>query len=150
MSQFILHANDKGRDQIRENCAAFLAMLPLDQSWSVSIEKYAKEYSAKQRRSIFGPAYKALMEFSGLEGDEDKRELHRFMCGEYFGWRDVSLGRKPIRTTTKNEFGKRDPMSIERALYFYAFLQRKGASVGCYVPDPDPFWREHLEKDIAA
>lgn len=141
-TNFYLWANDKNAATVLSNAISFLGQLPREKSWCVSIERAVKERTGKQNRSIFGPAYKALMEFSGLEGDEDKRELHRFMCGEFFGWRDHPLGRKPLRTTTKNEHGQRDVMSIDDSLRFYAFLQRRGAEAGCYVPDPDPLWRE--------
>lgn len=149
MSTFYLWANDKGRATILQNVLSFLAQLPEGKSWAVSIEKATRERTGKQNRSIFGPAYKALMEFSGLEGDADKKELHRFMCGEFFGWREHALGRKPLRTTTTNDQGKRDVIDTDTALRFYAFLQRRGAEVGCYVPEPDPFWREKLMREAA-
>lgn len=142
MSTFILHAKDKSRSQVLANCLSFISQLPDYAPFEVTIERHTKDYTHKQRRSIFGPAYKALMEHAGLQGDEDKRQLHTFMCGEFFGWRETDFGRKPQRTTTKDEFGKKNPISIENALEFYAFLQRRGAEVSCYVPDPDPFWRE--------
>jgi len=145
-SRFILHAGDDERPRILANCAAFLGQLPPSKSWQIEIVPYVKKRSPKQRRALFGAAYKALMEFAGLEGSEEKNELHRFMCREYFGERPDALGRMvPVRTTTKNERGEHDEISVDEALKFYAFLQRKGADVGCYVPDPDPFWRESME-----
>ena len=48
----------------------------------------------------------------------------------------------PLEHVTKDEEGKPDEISVGDALEFYAFLQRRGAEVGCFVPDPDPFWRE--------
>jgi len=149
MTTFVLHAKDTNRLNVEANCIKFLQSLPKDKPWEVTIEKHVKEYTGKQRRSIFGAAYKALMEFSGLQGSDDKLELHRFFCGEFFGWRDGALIRRPKRTTTKDEFGRHNPISIEQGLEFYAFLQRRGAEVGCYVPDPDPFWREKAERERA-
>ena len=144
MSQtFILHANDPGRERVLLNLIAFLQRLPEDKGWEVEIARYVKARTDKQRKAMFGAAYKALMEFSGLEGSREKEQLHRDMCGEFYGWTNDALGRrKPVRTTTTNERGERDEISIEEQLKFYAFLQRQGAEVGCYVPDPDPFWRE--------
>lgn len=139
---FILH-KDPTRARILENAIAFLRMLPESKAWELEIRPHVKKRSTKQRKALFGAAYGALMEFSGLEGSEDKRELHRFMCGEFFGWKLDAFGRRvPVRTTTKDEHGKPDEINVEQALRFYAFLQRKGAEAGCYVPDPDPFWRE--------
>lgn len=141
-SNFYLWAKDRSRGSVLQNALTFIAQLPDGKSWCVSVERASKERTGKQNRSIFGPAYKALMEFSGLEGDQDKRDLHSFMCGEFFGWVDHAFGRKPMRTTTKNEQGQRDVINTETALRFYAFLQRRGAEVGCWVPEPDPLWRE--------
>lgn len=147
MTTFVLNANDKNRSSVLANCMTFLQQLPDSKPWAITIERHTKEYSGKQRRSIFGAAYKALMEFAGLQGQEDKTELHRFMCRKYFGERTDAFGRVvPIRTTTKDEHGKKNPISVAEALEFYAFLQREGAQVGCYVPDPDPFWRESARK----
>lgn len=152
MSQqrFVLHANDRGRDLVRANVHTFVDRLPANTAWDVTITKHEKDYSAKQRRSIFGAAYKALMEFSGLEGDEDKRSLHRFMCGEYFGWKDGAFERKPRRSTTIDENGRKHKITTREALAFYAFLQRRGSEVGCFVPDPDPFWFEKAEREERA
>lgn len=144
MSQnFVLHPNDTSRPRVLANLIGFLQELPDTKAWEISIIRYVKARTDKQRKALFGAAYKALMEFSGLQGSEDKNELHRFMCGEYFGWIEDAFGRKtPLRTTTKNERRERDEISVEAALDFYAFLQRRGAEVGCFVPDPDPFWKE--------
>lgn len=144
MSQtFVLHKADSRRDLIARNAADFIARLPDSKSWEIEIRQHVKRRSDKQRSALFGAAYKALMEFSGLQGSEDKEELHRYFCGEWFGWVYDKIGnRKPCRTTTKNERGERDEISVAEALDFYAFLQRRGAEVGCYVPDPDPLYRE--------
>ena len=143
MSSFVLHRNASNRSQILANCVSFLSQLPDTKDWQVSIDPYRKPYSAKQRKSMFGVAYAALMDYAGLEGEQDKRELHSFMCREYFGEYADKFGNKhPKRTTTKDENGEKNPISVAEQLKFYAFLQRKGAEVGCYVPDPDPFHAE--------
>jgi hypothetical protein len=84
------------------------------------------------------------MEFMGLRGEEEKNELHRFWCGEYFGWTEGGAlrDRKPVRSTTKNEQGQRDEISVDTALDFYGFIQKRAADQGVFVPDPHPFWRE--------
>lgn len=140
MSQtFYLRADDRNRDRIAQNCVQFIGSLPAGKSWEIEVRPHVKKRSDKQRSALFGCAYKALMEFAGLSGASDKDELHRFMCGEYFGWVEDQFGnRKPRRTTTKDEQGRRDEISVQDALNFYAFLQRRGAEVGCYVPDPEP------------
>ena len=143
MSKFVLHANATNRATILANAISFLHQLPSDKSWEVSIEKHTKAYTGKQRRSMFGVAYKALMDFAGLEGSEDKRQLHSFMCREHFGeYADKFGNMHPIRTTTIDEKGEKNPISVADQLKFYAFLQRKGAEVGCWVPDPEPQFKD--------
>lgn len=144
MSQaFFLHSGDANRDSIAANAAQFIHRLPNTKSWEIEIRQHVKKRTDKQRAALFGAAYKALMAFAGLRGSDDKDDLHRFMCGEYFGWTQDKFGnRKPVRTTTKNERGERDEISVADALDFYGFLQQRGAEVGCYVPAPDPFWKE--------
>jgi len=144
-----LNKNDLRREGILASTIARLNVLPLDHSWMVEVTLLKRERTAKQRRSLFGVAYKALMEFSGLSGAAEKDALHWQMCGEYWGWKRTALGTKvPNRTTTTNENGERDVISTMEQLDFYAFLQRLGAGVGCNVPDPDPFWREKAELEM--
>lgn len=141
MSQsFILRANDKGRALVLSNTHAFLDRLPDSQSWEVTVKRHVKKRSDKQRSALFGVAYKAMMEFSGLEGEQDKQELHSFFCREFFGTKDTPFGPRAIRTTTKNESGEYDEIDTRTALSMYHFLQRRAAEVGCHVPDPDPMW----------
>ena len=150
MSKFILHANDKNRANILANAVSFLHQLPDNKPWELTIEPHKREYTGKQRRSIFGPAYKAMMDFSGLEGDEEKKELHRFWCMEFFGRKQTEFGERPVRTTMRDENGKKNPISTAEAVRFYEFLQRKGAEVGCYIDPPDPFWREKAREEAGA
>lgn len=138
--RFVFDKANPHRDSIEANAIVFIGRLPKTKSWVLEISPYVAEFSRKQQKSIFGPAYKALMEFSGLQGDADKKELHTHMCGEFFGWKELPFGRKPVRRTTTDEDGNKNPITTVVALEFYAFLQRQGAEVGCFVPDPDPLW----------
>lgn len=151
MSQrFVLHKDHPDRKQVAENLHAFIDRLPLNRSWKCTIEPYQPTRTAKQRRSLFGAAYGPIMEFMGLQGSDDKAELHRFMCRKFFGERLDVLGRPvPIRTTTRNERGERDEITTKVALEMYAFIQRIAAEQGIDVPDPDPFWREKATKEAA-
>ena len=147
----VLNKLDPRRDGILTSTIARLQALPLEASWEVTVQRYVRERTDRQRRSMFGVAYKALMEFSGLRGSREKEQLHWWMCGEYYGWRQSVIGnRVPARTTTTNERGERDVISTVDQLDFYAFLQQQGAKVGCEVPDPDPFWREKAEREAHA
>lgn len=107
----------------------------------VEVKAYRPERSPAQNNSLFGVAYPPLMEFMGLAGDEEKQELHRDFCGEFFGWVASPLGngRKPKRTTTRDEYGNRDVLDTSRMQEFYEFVQRKGSEIGCYVPSPNEY-----------
>lgn len=117
----------------------------------VTVEAFVEERSDKQRRSLFGCAYRALMEQMGLAGSRDKDQLHEMMCGEYWGWRESkALGvvkRVPVRTTTRNEQGERDVISVRQQMAFYAWIQQRAAEYGYDVPDPDAEWFRRAEKE---
>ena len=142
---FDLWNKHPNRDLVRANCDAFVTRM-LDAGHDVHIEvgRITKTRTPKQRRALFGPAYKAIMEFCGYRGGAEKDELHRNMCGEYFGWRDdPALGRVPVRTTTRDERGQKNEISVADALDMYAFIQQFAIEkLACHVPDPDPMWRE--------
>ena len=147
---FTLNPKHLNRANVLHNAITFIVQLPDDKPWDITVERHVKARSDKQRRSLFGVAYKAMMEFSGLQGDQDKRDLHAFWCKEYYGTKVDAFGREvPVRTTTKDERGQKSEISTVEALEFYSFLQRRGAEVGCYVPDPDVFWREKADKEAA-
>ena len=146
MTAFYLHKNDVSRGTILANLITFLGRLPDTKAWKVEIVEHKKSRSPKQRRALFGAAYKPIMEFMGLRGEEEKEELHYFFCGEYWGWREGPMMRKrPVRTTTRDENGKRDEITSTVALDFYAFIQQKALEQGIWVPDPDPEWRHKVD-----
>lgn len=119
----------------------FLAAVPLTEEFQVTIGPIKKERSDLQNRALWGCAYKTLRDATG----NDPEDLHAYFCGEYFGWSEYEvLGQKrkrPARTTTKDQDGKRDVISTFHLSDFYAFIQQRAAeTVGVYVPDPDPMW----------
>jgi hypothetical protein len=140
---FVLNANHPDRPNVLANVVRFLSALPVGKSWAIEIKQKTKTRSADQNAALFGVAEKTLGNFLGYQGDDDIKDLHRSLCGLFFGTRVDSLGFvRPIRTTTKNERGERDVISTAVAAEFYNFIQRTAAEHGCYIPDPDPFWRE--------
>lgn len=146
---FVLWANHPDREQVRANLSAFIDRLPATKSWRIEISEERPKRTDKQRRSLFGPAYKAIMEATGLRGSRDKDKLHSDLCGEYFGWHNAGITKVPVRTTTTNERGERDEISTMQALDMYAFVQQFAAEFGIFVPDPDPFWREKAANESA-
>lgn len=107
----------------------------------VEISESKKARSDDQNAALWGVAYPPLMEHMGLSGEDERQQLHREMCGAYFGWKDFDVHgfhfRRPKRTTTSDEAGKRNKLDTAAFSAFYAFVQRKGAEMGVYVPDPD-------------
>ena len=130
------------RDRAIELLANFVRHYLPGKDLSVDIEEVAEERTGKQRRALFGVAYKSLMEQMGLAGEREKDQLHEMMCGEYWGWTwSLTLGarsRVPVRTTTRNERGERDVLSVRQQMAFYAWLQRRAAEYGYEIPDPEP------------
>lgn len=115
----------------------------------VIVKEKKAERSNSQNKALWGCAYKYLREQTGNESEE----LHEFFCGQYFGWEEYEvMGKrkvKPIRTTTKDENGKRDVISKSELKKFYGYIQRVSAEGGHYVPDPDPNWFQDDRKAAA-
>lgn len=129
---------------------AFLSSLPTDKEFQVSIGDVKKERSDLQNRALWGCAYKTLRDATG----NDAEDLHAYFCGEFFSWTEYEvMGQKrkrPWRTTTKDENGKRDVISTDQLSEFYSFIQQRSAeTVGVYVPDPDPMWWSHSQERAA-
>ncbi len=110
-----------------------------------------RERSQSQLGALFGVAYKILMREIGLRGEREKAELHDTFCGEFWGWRTITvmgvLRQVPTRTTTTNEHGVRDVISTREQIDFYEFIQQRAAGMGWDIPDPDPLWRTRMEID---
>ncbi|GLQ96429.1 hypothetical protein [Dyella mobilis] len=145
-STYVLRKKHPGRDNVKSNLHAFVDRLPDTKSWKVEIKEARPERSLDQNAAMYGVAYDVIMAATGLQGDAEKKQLHRDFCGEFFGWVDAGLSRRrPRRTTTTNECGERDVIDTVTMSQFYDFIQRKAAEFGIDVPDPDPFWRERAK-----
>lgn len=144
-ASFILRKGQP-RDRMIERICAFLKILGTDKDWQVVVERKKRERSNPQNNALFGVAYKVLREFTGHTLDE----LHSHFCRSYFGEVEYEvmgkLYKRPRRTTTTDENGKRDVLSTLEFCDFYRFVQLQGAELGAFVPDPDPFYFEHREK----
>jgi hypothetical protein len=138
---FIINRHHPSVGVVKQNIFLAIGSLDPDKSWKIEIKEVHKERTAKQCRSIFGVAYKTIMQAVGLEGSREKEKLHADFCGEYFGWKRDALDRSiPIRTTTRDENGEDNILSVKEMSDFYAFIQRRVAPYGVHVPDPDPLW----------
>jgi hypothetical protein len=143
MSQtFILWANDPTRPHVAANLRAYIDGLSPKKSYRFEICEHRKTQTDDQLGARFGLAYKTIMQHMGLQGDDEKKQLHRFMCCEYFGYVETPFGRRPKRTTTVNERGEKKPLDTVEAAEFYDYIVRKAAEFDIFIPEPNPFWKE--------
>lgn len=126
-----------------------LSALAKDVEWVITIAKRKKDRTEEQNNALYGVAYKALREFTGYQD----AELHPLFLKAYFGTRTVTAFGEtveiPRRTTTTDETGRKKKLNTEEFAAFYAFVQQKGAEIGCWVPDPDPMFHLHQEERAA-
>lgn len=130
------------REQAIASLAALLRHYLPGKPVEVTIRQRRSKRTDAQNAALFGCAYKVLREETGHDIDE----LHQLFCGLYWGWVVVDFmgtkRKRPRRTTTTDESGKRDVIGTAEMADFYAFVQMKSAEFGYEVPDPDPFWRQ--------
>ena len=98
--------------------------LPLE----VSSKRWVKSRTDPQNRSLWGIAYKLL----SAETGNDPEDLHEYFLGEWGGWKTIDVmgqkRRQPERRSSK--------LNTVEFNDFYAFIQRRSAEVGYYIPDP--------------
>lgn len=138
MSVFYLNFKDPNRAHVKSELHAFIDLLPDTKDWKVETKKAVKERTSAQNRALFGVAYPPLSQETGFTPDE----LHDAFCRRYFGTVDSDLCGvllvKPLRTTTKDENGKRDVVGTEVFSAFYEMVKQVGAEAGVFIPDPKP------------
>lgn len=141
----------KPRDSVINRVMAFIGTLAADKDWIITISLSKRTRSTAQNNYLHGVAYKILSERTGYE----KAEVEDYCLGEYFGWKEKRVPRKPsnprgiesvpIRRTTKDESGKRSVLTTLQFMEYVEFIQRFAAKHGWDIPDPDPeyFSRDH-------
>lgn len=127
--QIVIPKVDQGRAGAVERFAKVLCALDADKAWEVKVIEKKRQRSEQQNRYLWGVCYAELVK--ALPG-WDAEDVHEYMLGEHFGWETIEgLGRKrikPIRRSSrlnKMEFAD-----------FVAFIQRKAAEHGVFIPDP--------------
>lgn len=146
---FVLNRESKERGLAR--LVAFVNAWNFDR-WPLEIvcERFAMGRTAQQNKALFGLAYKLIRAETGM----DVEDLHDFFCRRFFGETTVVMFDReivrPVRTTTKNEFGKRDVLKWDRFSEFFESVREFAASeLGLNIPDPDPDWWKHQHKEAA-
>ena len=127
------------RHQAIENLGIIIGGFEQGKMLKVTVQLAKQDRTTKQNSALWGVAYPAFREL-GFEGDNDMKQLHEYFCCEYFGRKETKIRgvEIPIRTTTTDEEGKWNPLSVEEMADFYRFVQRGGTELGVFVPDPDP------------
>lgn len=146
MPEFIIGTHN--REKAIKLASTVLESLDELVAWQVTIEPVMAERTLQQNKYLNGVAYKMIGEKTGYE----RAEIHEYFLGLFFGWREKKVPRKPsnpkgveavpIRTTTKNEKGKRSLLSTDEFWQYVEFLQRFAAEkMHMVIPDPDPALR---------
>lgn len=129
MLQAITLYRNVPRDRAIESFAKFLRGLPQDKAWRVAVQEHKRKRSDAQNRYLWGAVYPLICKH--LDG-WDPEDVHEYFLGEHFGWQEIAgLGRrrvKPIRRSSQ--------LSTVEFMDFVAFIQRRMAEHGVYVPDP--------------
>ncbi len=143
MRPFILPIN--GREKALQLAHTILSGLDEGVAWQVSVEPVKSTRTLSQNAYLFGVCYKLISEATGYELDE----VHEYCLGTHFGWVDKKVPKRPSnrhgtysiprRTTTTNEEGKRQVLSIQEFGDYIDFVQRFAAQkLSLLIPDPEP------------
>lgn len=147
---------DAERRKVRaQRVAAFLAGLDPRKPWELIVRPFKRQRTNPQNAYERGVCCVLLSKAVGYEPDE----IHDFLCGTYWGWKQVACPKTPnnprgikdvpIRTTTTNENGDRDVLNKQDYWDFVEFIQRFGAQRGVMIPDPDPEYATRNERRAA-
>jgi hypothetical protein len=122
------------RERAIERISTFLARLSQERAWAVTVEEQKRTRTSQQNRYLWGVAYPTILRGGGEHlGGWTAEDLHEYFLGEHFGWEVLDgMGRKrvkPIRRSAR--------LSTVEFSDFVAFIQRKAADLGIYVPDPE-------------
>ena len=106
-----------------------LSALVKEMPLKVTIAEYKRTRSLEQNRALWGVIYPAVLQhLPGWDADD----LHEYFLGEWSGWEIIEgFGRKrmrPVRRSSK--------LSTTEFADYIAFIQRRMAEHGIYVPDP--------------
>ncbi|HEX7041285.1 MAG TPA: hypothetical protein VF202_14305 [Trueperaceae bacterium] len=107
-----------------------LSALVKEMPLKVTIAEYRRTRSLEQNAYLWGCVYPTILQH--LPG-WDAEDLHEYFLGEWSGWEVLEgFGRKrmrPIRRSSK--------LKTTEFMDFVAFIQRRMAEHGVYIPDPN-------------
>lgn len=118
------------REKAIESFARFLRNLPLEKAWEIGVSEFKRTRSNQQNRYLWGLVYPTILKH--LEG-WDAEDVHEYFLGECFGWQKISgLGRSRIKPVKRSS-----GLSTTEFMDYVAFIQRRMAENGVYIPDPN-------------
>jgi hypothetical protein len=133
MAEFVL-PKSLPREAVIERLSRFLAQLPMERGWRVTVVEFKRNRTNQQNRYLWGVAYPAILTAGGETlGGWEAEDLHEYFLGEHFGWELIrgfgKVKQKPIRRSAK--------LTTLEFSDHVGFIQRKCAELGIYVPDPN-------------
>jgi hypothetical protein len=109
--------------------------LPLD----VECKRWRKSRSNEQNALLWA-MYAPIAEHMGY----DAEDVHEWMCGRMWGWKDIKvpktprnpegLASVPVRSTTRDENGKRNVIDKATFARFVGMVDRIAAQAGVFIP----------------
>jgi hypothetical protein len=109
--------------------------LPLD----VECKRWRKSRSNEQNALLWA-MYAPIAEHMGY----DAEAIHEWMCGRMWGWKDIKvpktprnpegLASVPVRSTTRDENGKRNVIDKATFSKFVDMVDRIAAQAGVFIP----------------
>jgi len=126
------------RDGVIQRIAHLLASLPLEKAWRIELDEHKSRRTTQQNRYLWGVCYPSIAKH--LEG-WDLDDIHTYMLGECFGWETIEgFGRKRLRPLKRSSRLNKQEFSD-----YVAFIQRRAAEHGIFIPDADPDYWQHEE-----
>lgn len=136
-AKFIIDPKHHGRAHVCSNAKLFIDGLDPSKAWAIEIKAHRNVRSCGANAYHWGVVLPALVRELGNSTDD----WHEYMCGEYFGWRQIDLcGRqisRPVRTTTAGQDGRRDVLDTRDFWLFVDFCIMRAGAAGVYVPQPN-------------
>lgn len=113
----------------------------LEQPLPLDVEcKPWKRTRTNDQNALLWAMYAPLAEHMGY----DAEDVHEWMCGRMWGWKDVKvpktprnpegLASVPVRSTTRDENGKRSVLTTAEFAKFVDMVDRIAAQAGVFIP----------------
>ena len=123
-----------GAAKVRVRLEQFLAALPTDRPYDISVAEHKPRRSVEQNRYLWGVVYAGILAAGGdaLAG-WTAEDLHEYCLGECFGWEEHSaLGRRRLRPVRRSS-----ALNKQEFTDYIEFIRAKMAEHGIVVPESE-------------